>query len=156
MNRSWIAVAGVGVLAFLVIGLLANAQGNASRFIMLLPQAGAPYDIARGSFVITPEKAVFNKFIEFSVRSLQNQGGSTAYAIYISTPSLGRFRLRTFDTSGGEQPASGFRGFRGLPDVDNPLWDTETITVEVYVEADDGFDAPDIGGLLVLKGVDLP
>ena len=154
MNRSWTVAVGVGVLAFLVIGMLANAQSNSSRFVMLLPQAGAPFDIAGGHFILTSLSA--GRFVEFSIHSLRNQSGSTAYAIYISTPSLGRFRMRTFNTSGGEQPASGFRDFGGVPDHLNPLWDTEIVTVEVYKEEDDGFDAPDVDRLLVLKGVNLP
>ena len=155
MNRSRIVVVGVGVLALVVLGMLANAQGKSGRNLTLLPQAGVPYDIARGSVIITPDFGQFNRFLEYSVQNLVRQhAGSNAYAIYVSTPSLGRVRLRTFNTSQG--PHHHFSGFSQVPDEGNPLWNTETITVEVYIEADHGFDAPDVGGLLVLRGVDQP
>jgi hypothetical protein len=65
------------------------------------------------------------------------------YAVYASTVSLGRVRLMSFtpnclgqnETIGPPLPAD-------LP------WFTEEITVEVFLEADDGLD----GGILVLRG----
>ncbi len=156
MNRPWIAVVGIGFLALVAIGMLAKAQGNSGRTITLVPQAGEPFDLAACSFFVTPDHPTRNRFLEYSLDNLRRNSGSQAYAIYVSTPSLGRVRLRTFDTSGGN-PRHHFRSaFGGVPDEGNPLWDTETITVEVYVETDDGFDAPDVGGLLVLRGVDQP
>jgi len=153
MNQFRIAVAGVGVVALVVIGVLANAQSNSGRNIKLFPQAGEPYDTAGGDFFITPDHPTFNRFSEFTVHSIPRQSGVTTYGVYISTPSIGRVRLKTFDMSGARFHQT-FSGFGGVPDEGNPLWDTETITIEVYLEVDDGFDAPDIGGLLVLRGVD--
>ena len=154
MSRFRIGVVGIGVLAIVAIGVLANAQGNSGRNIKLLPQAADPFDIAAGSFFISPDAPIFTRFVEYSLHRLNKVGGSVAFAIYVSTPSLGRFRLRTFNTTGADGPNNHWRDFRQLPDEGNPLWVTETITVEVYVEADDGFDAPDVGGLLVLRGID--
>ena len=161
MNRYKMAVVGAGVLAMVVIGVLANAQGNSSRSFALVSQAGAPFDIASGNVFISPLQSapepLAKRFMEYSVHNLAKQGpGSQSYGIYLSTPSLGRVRLRTFNTTGGEHPHNVWSEFHGVPDDENPLWVTETITVEIYVEADDGFDAPDVGGLLVLKGVDQP
>ena len=159
MNGPWIAAVGVGALTLVAIGMLANAQGNSGRNIKLLPQAGEPFDIAAGSVFIYPDAPILGRFVEYSLHRLSKQGGphgSLAFAIYVSTPSLGRFRLRTFNTTGADGPVNRWADFRLLPDEGNPLWSTETITVEVYVEADDGLDAPDAGGLLVLRGVDQP
>ena len=157
MKRSFIVLSGVGIVALAVIGMLANAQGqgqgNSGRHITLLPQAGAPYDIARGTLTITPLQH-FQRFFDYTVHNLRRQHGSNAFAIYVSTPSTDRFRVRTFNTSGGEGHTTHWTDIGLVPNAEDPLWETETITVEVYLEADDGRDAPDVGGLLVLRGVD--
>lgn len=78
-------------------------------------------------------------------------GGTEArefYVVYLSTPSTSPIRLLTFNTS--------FLGNVGAELVmpvplSVPLF-AETVTIEVFLESDDGADGPAGSGVLVLRG----
>jgi hypothetical protein len=111
-------------------------------------------------FIFEQDASVNGIFIEFSFRNLQllrRGGGADAYALYATTPTFGRLRLITFNgqTFTGSIPAP-------LPDQDQPnlreiwrqAWMEDDITLRVFAENDDGHDAQDPGGFLILEGTD--
>jgi hypothetical protein len=136
----------------------ADPGQSPNRVVMLSATAGAPFDTAGGHVFIfkrnenaaTEEFATFAEFTFKNLHHLGSDRSAQSYGLYATTTSLGRVRLKTFNTSGGFTHS----GFVGLPDAENDAWSWEDILFEVYVEEDDGFDAPDVGGLLVLEGFD--
>jgi hypothetical protein len=123
-----------------------------NRIILLSPTAGAPFDDAGGQvFIFQQDASAVSPFIEFTLRNLRFRPGAGAYALDATTPSFGPLRIHTFNiTAGGNIPA-----FSTVPLPDDPAWTEEDVTMQVYLEEDDGEDAPDVGGLLILEGTNL-
>ena len=133
---------------------LARADEGQSphRTVTLSPTAGPPFDTASGTVsMFLPNAGNPGCWIGYQLQGLVSQGGENrdmAYALYGSTGDGPPRRLATFNTNWQV-----YHAFAGLPG-DCGAWLDDTITMEVYIEADDGYDAPDVGGLLVLDGED--
>lgn len=137
------------------------AQGQTSnRTISLLPMADGIFEKTSGRvFIFQQETSPFEIFVEFNIRNLpllSHGSGADAFALYATTPTFGRLRLITFNGT-----ISGFITLF-LPEPDDPIppevwlqaWMEDDITIRVFAENDDGHDAPDPGGFLVLEGMD--
>ncbi len=118
------------------------------------PPAGAPFPKAKGNGQF---HGFFSNQISFILKRLRCQrgageGGRKFYTLYVSTdPSTPRIRLFSFNPScenGGH-----FYSWVGLPAA-VPL-STEVVTIEIFLEKDDGLDGPD-DGVLVLTGTGVP
>jgi len=128
----------------------AQAGNQFVRVIKLFPTTGARFDKARGQFRIFQITAAGFSNAIYSVQGLPDQQRSSAYAVYATTPSLGGpFRVQMFNTVPSFQTIT---SFTTLPFGFNPAWLEDDVTIEVYIEEDDGFDAPNAGGRLVLSG----
>lgn len=127
----------------------AQAGNQFVRVIKLFPTTGARFDKARGQFRIFQITAAGFSNAIYSVQGLPDLQRSRAYAVYATTPSLGRLRVQMFNTVPSFQTIT---SFTSMPDLFNPAWLEDDVTIEVYIEEDDGFDAPNVGGLLVLSG----
>ena len=178
MNRmmKFISTAGTvtAVVALVVIGTAidsesAFAQGRKPRVIHMEPLVectthklqscpGAMVVITEGEDTVSPIE--FFTVSVSALPTLQIAGGAGSvgdgqhsYALYANT-CVGRLRVLTFNTLTGKS----YQGFPFVP-TDAPfsrdVWFVDPITLEIYVEEDDGNDAPDIGGLMpVLRGSD--
>jgi hypothetical protein len=91
-----------------------------------------------------------NTFVQFTVSNLPWQAHGASYSLYAYTPTLPRCRVATFNTSGA---SFGFSSFGYLCDErSDPAWLTDPVWLEIYVEKDDGLEAPDTGALPILYG----
>jgi hypothetical protein len=91
-----------------------------------------------------------NTFLQFTVNNLPWQAQGASYSLYAYTPTLPRCHVATFNTSGA---SFGFSSFAYLCDErSDPAWLADPVWLEIYVEKDDGLEAPDTGALPILYG----
>jgi len=89
-------------------------------------------------------------FLHFMVNSLPWQPRGGSYSLYAYTPTLPRCHVATFNTSSA---SSGFTSFAYLCDErSDPAWLEDPVWLEIYVEDDDGLEAPDTGSIPILYG----
>jgi len=142
------------VSAMMIVSVFpANAEGNPpvneNRLIHLdLATDNPRYASAGGHILISafePTADADSTSSLLNVHGLPEMHPGSNYGLYVSRPGE---RVRGHDFNPLFQGKhSQFDGL-GL----TTAWATEPITVQIYVEWDDGFEAPDIGGLLVLEG----
>ena len=158
MPRPLLATALIGIVGMCAPGVpdSAGAQGKMPNRIISLEETGPVAGITIPSGPDAPPNAkvfIFQQgdhvtnpttFLQFTVNNLPWQPRGGAYSLYAYTPTLHRCHVATFNTSGA---SSAFPSFAFLCDERaNPAW------IEVFVEADDGHEAPDTGAFPILRG----
>lgn len=88
-------------------------------------------------------------YMQLDVHGLLERTPGRFYTLYITSPTLGRRRFSSFNTSGPGLPAPAFR----LDEWNVPAdYLTETITVEVINEEDDGTAGMGVHDFTALTG----
>ena len=142
----------ITLFTLLIISNSAFAENHNTRVTRLTPEAGGIYDYSPGAFgsiMMIPYDPSFSSkpFAQLQIKNLPSRlNGNDFYAVYMSTPSSGKIRMLSFNTS--------FEGNHQntilLPLTDD--WFTETVTIEITAERDDGLDHHTAGSAYVLRG----
>jgi hypothetical protein len=139
-----LVVAGIATVA-MASGRSEAARAHGARNIALSPVAGPPFDTARGRAVVQVDtdhpKSGTWAYVQYMVNGFPPQFGRNSYALYATTPSIGRIRVMTFNTRQDMR----HQDFAELTHITG--WLTDDVFMEVYLEVDDGFDAPDLGAV---------
>jgi hypothetical protein len=160
MTRTLLTAALLGTVGSLIFGgsSTARAQGAMPNRVIQLEEM-APVPGNQGH--LSPSAHVFifqqgdrvkdgDTFLQFTVNNLPWQAQGDSYSLYAYTPTLPRCHVATFNTSGA---SFGFSSFAFLCDErSNPAWLTDPVWLEIYVEKDDGLEAPDTGAIPILYG----
>ena len=175
--RKLVVLFAMGVVAVAVGGAVpstSEAQGKPpNRVIELRPTGLGDLAVTQGHrvgghvFISQPNAPVQNQpegvhQAVFQIKDLERQEGTSAFAVYathtvVPEPNpTRRCRIVTFNTT----ESWTYNGFNFMTDSRNPAfcdpldpaWLTELVTIEVFLEEDDGEDAPDVGAVLLLRG----
>jgi hypothetical protein len=153
MTRTLLTAALLGAVGSFVFGgsSIVRAQGAMpNRMIQLEEMAPVPGN--QGHLSPSAHAFIFQQGDHVKDRNTflpwQAQGGS--YSLYAYTPTLPRCHVATFNTSGA---SFGFSSFAFLCDErSDPAWLADPVWLEIYVEKDDGLEAPDTGAIPILYG----
>lgn len=132
-----------------------------NRPFVLTPPSGAPFPDASGHAKIDGQFLDGDHPMFGAAQGLRLEvlglpcrcyvGGAEAresYVVYVSTTTAPSTRILTFNTSFLSNVGSEL--VMPIP-INMPIF-TETVTIEVYLETDDGLDGPSGHGTLVLRG----